>query len=163
MAASYASALFYYLVGGVTFLPLCLLAGFLHFVFLAPRETTAVTVAAAKQLLAEDGSDLSLEAKAAAIDVAVQNAKAHAAHQEAEKSGAADVGQGLKGVPAGARRVGGSAMPPKPHLSGWLVVRRQFASMPPAPTHAAAGTSTSANGETVPASKSTGYMSAMYR
>ncbi|PWN26958.1 hypothetical protein BDZ90DRAFT_240603, partial [Jaminaea rosea] len=180
MAASYASALFYYLLGGVTFLPLVFLAGLLHFIFLAPR----VGQSSQAELAREQGdgdTSLTLGEKAAALEVASQNAQAQAAHAEADKQGvvgvgAADVGmgQGLKGLPAGARRIPatGTGLPAKPHRSGWLVVRRQFAQLPAVPSASGsqsmgaageAGKGAKGAGSNAAAGKSTGYMSAMYR
>ncbi|CAO1633567.1 unnamed protein product [Parajaminaea phylloscopi] len=167
------TALFYYVLGGVTFVPLCLLAGLCYFVVFAPRVAPSASHASLSAQLSEAEGDISPEVKAAALDLASRNGKAIEQVEAAQRSGLSEVGASVKGVPGAAKRVG-SAQLPKAYRSGWLVVRRQFD-----PTAVAvAQTTASADAASVGANSSSassnaalgqnqakpsGYMSAMYR
>lgn len=176
MGATYASAVFYYLVGGLTFPPLCLLAGLIYFVTHAPKVQAGQEHRQQAQSLADEGDDLSQERKAAALDLAARNAQAHEQVQEAQRKGLTDVGAGVKGIPGAAKRLGNVQLP-KAHRSGWLVVRRQFEPSGQAvATPSSAPSSSIATKETQPEGNNVqgkvggnagggggGYMSAMYR
>ncbi|CAO1631925.1 unnamed protein product [Jaminaea pallidilutea] len=176
MGASIASALFYYVLGGITFLPLCFIAGFLFFVFGTERVEGSADVdggvrdhtALSKQLSEDENTDISIEKKAAALDLASRNARAHEELEEAKRKGLADAPKDIAGVPGAAKRLGGSHALPKPHRAGWLVVRRQFEPMPtPAGASSSSSSSslprTSGTPSSQPQSKKSGYVSAMYR
>ncbi|PWN19591.1 hypothetical protein BCV69DRAFT_284222 [Microstroma glucosiphilum] len=131
-------SIFYYLLGGVTFLPLCLIVGFIYFHITAPIADEAERRLSPHPLHdGQDGSDISPEKKAAALDLAVRNAKAQQELDEALKNG--EAGSALPTparqttIPGAAKRLGPSGSHvPKPHRSGWLVVRKQFEPTPPA-------------------------------
>ncbi|PWY97301.1 hypothetical protein BCV70DRAFT_208684 [Testicularia cyperi] len=110
---------FYYLLGGVTFLPLCAIGLFLHL-----RFNTASPPSGVPRI--ESDVELDHEKKLAALDLAAKNAAIHA---EIEKNKGQDRPQGDSTVPAAAKRLGpapSSGSNAKPFLSGWLTVRPQF-------------------------------------
>lgn len=131
-------SIFYYLLGGVTFLPLCLIGGFIYFHLTAPLAGEAEPTVSPHPLHdGQDGTDISPEKKAAALDLAIRNAKVQQDLDEAVKNG--EAGSTLPTptrqttIPGAAKRLGPSgAHVPKPHRSGWLVVRKQFEPTPPA-------------------------------
>ncbi|KAJ1029960.1 hypothetical protein NDA16_000873 [Ustilago loliicola] len=112
---------FYYLLGGVTFLPLCILGAFLHSYFNAPstRQTGPPSI--------EADVELTHEKKLAALDLAARNAALHA---EIENAKGKDHPQGDATVPPTAKRLGPGpakdSTSPKPFSSGWLTVRPTF-------------------------------------
>lgn len=114
---------FYYLLGGVTFLPLCILGAFLHFYFNAPStgQTGPPSI--------EADVELTHEKKLAALDLAARNAALHA---EIEKAKGKDHPQGDATAPPTAKRLGSGpakdSSAPKPFSSGWLTVRPTFES-----------------------------------
>lgn len=112
---------FFYLLGGVTFLPLCLLAVVLHFKLNAPSGNPSA------QPSIDADIELTHEKKLAALDLAVRNA---AIHSEIEKAKGKDRPQGDATAPPTAKRLGGPATSssPKPFSSGWLIVRPSFES-----------------------------------
>lgn len=114
---------FYYLLGGVTFLPICALALLIHFYWNAPSARRDAPLAIDADV------DLSHEKKLAALDLAAQNAATHA---EIEKSKGKDHPQGDATAPPTAKRIGpgpaNASTAPQPHLAGWLVIRSTFES-----------------------------------
>ena len=111
---------FYYLLGGVTFLPLCLLAVVLHFYFHVPVEPQAAPPSIDVDI------ELTHEIKLAALDLAARNAAIHA---ELEKAKGKDHPQGDATAPPTAKRLGpgpAASAAPKPFSSGWLTVRPHF-------------------------------------
>lgn len=112
---------FYYLLGGVTFLPLCILGAFLHFYFNAPstRQNGPPSI--------EADVELTHEKKLAALDLAARNAALHA---EIENAKGKDHPQGDATAPSTAKRLGSGpakdSSVPKPFSSGWLTVRPTF-------------------------------------
>ena len=172
--------LFYYLLGGLTFLPLCLVSGCVYFYLTCPR------------LPADDDNqsipsdlDLTQQRKVEALDLAAANAAIHA---ELERSKGVDQPEGSSTAPPTAKRLGPQpqSSSSRPHLSGWLTVRPRFETAPipnpkPGPTNggmngtgtAAGGQDTSTNGDqqaptadakgSLPPSASAGYMSQMYK
>lgn len=113
---------FYYLLGGVTFLPLCIFGVVVHFYWNAPsvRQTAPTYIDA--------DVDLTHEKKLAALDLAAQNAALHA---EIENAKGKDHPQGDATAPSTAKRLGpgpSNASAPKPYFSGWLTVRPTFES-----------------------------------
>ncbi len=133
---------FYYLLGGVTFLPICILAGLIHFNLNAPQvqQTTTHSI--------EADIDLTHEKKLAALDLAARNAAIHA---EIEKDKGKDHPQGDATAPPTAKRLGPgpvNASAPKPFSSGWLTVRSTFES----DSNAANTTSAASTPAAIPAS-----------
>ncbi|SPO20454.1 uncharacterized protein UTRI_00854_B [Ustilago trichophora] len=111
---------FYYLLGGVTFLPLCIVGIVLHFYFYAPsvRQSDPPSIDA--------DVELTHEKKLAALDLAARNAAIHA---EIEKAKGKDHPQGDATAPPTAKRLGpgpANSSSPKPFSSGWLTVRPTF-------------------------------------
>lgn len=185
------AAIFYYLLGGVTFLPLCGAAVLVYFVSLAPIDSPSLDAQrreAAAQLRDAEGDDLSVEAKAAALALASNNDQAQQKLQEANLT-SRPTSRDKNAIPGAARRLGTQAAPPKVYHSGWLVVRRQFEpttetnqhaqpanqnDKPPATTSSSrdgvqdglkpssAASNTAATTAQAPGQKQ-GYMSAMYR
>lgn len=131
--AHYSTAVFYYVLGGITFLPLCALVIATHFYLTAPRyhsgprENPLETARAeAASLHDEQTSEFTEQRKREALDLAVWNQEAE---QETTDSKGKETAQGSSTAPSAARRVGPTpAAPRRPHRSGWLVVRRHFQS-----------------------------------
>ncbi|EPQ29200.1 uncharacterized protein PFL1_03487 [Pseudozyma flocculosa PF-1] len=131
--------LFYYILGGITFLPLCLVAGLVHFHLTCPP------------LDAQDAGhgispdvELTQERKVMALDLAAANA---ALVSELESNRGKDRPQGSSTAPAAAKRLGPGPAPSagtKPHLSGPLVVRPRFAADADVAATAAAASTTAA-------------------
>lgn len=126
---------FYYLLGGITFLPLCLLAIVLHFYFNVPIEQQS------RPPSIDADIELTHEKKLAALDLAARNA---AIHSEIEKAKGKDHPQGDATAPPTAKRLGPgpatSSTAPKPFSSGWLTVRPTFESDKDATTSNATAT-----------------------
>ncbi|CAO1633682.1 unnamed protein product [Sympodiomycopsis kandeliae] len=126
-------ATLYYLLGGVTFLPLVFLVGLIHFIFFTPKvnDSTDKNILDQKaKYLADANDDLdetfSPARKAAAIELAVRNQQTL---QQQQPAGNHDGDDHLaKHIPGSARRVQTTSHHhlPKAHRQGWLVVRRQF-------------------------------------
>uniref|UniRef100_V5EU86 SMP-LTD domain-containing protein n=1 Tax=Kalmanozyma brasiliensis (strain GHG001) TaxID=1365824 RepID=V5EU86_KALBG len=111
---------FYYLLGGVTFLPLCVIGIFLHFYFNVPIEHQSASPTIDADV------ELTHEKKLAALDLAARNA---AIHDEIEKAKGKDHPQGDATAPPAAKRLGAgpaASSAPKPFSSGWLTVRPTF-------------------------------------
>ncbi|KDN41516.1 hypothetical protein K437DRAFT_172694 [Tilletiaria anomala UBC 951] len=141
-------ALFYYVLGGITFLPLCLVAGFLYFILTCPPvEQDGQPLRASKAAEGAPGPlgdvDLSPERKAEALDLAVAaaaNASSAAGTEESNTAYGADTAVvGGVDIPTAAKRLlplrtdkpgtSASAAAPvssKNFRSGWLIVRKQF-------------------------------------
>ncbi|KAN0060376.1 hypothetical protein ACQY0O_007705 [Thecaphora frezii] len=111
--------LFYYLLGGFTFLPLCFVAGLVHFYLTTPAAGWD-----SKDNSIPSDVELTQEQKIKALDLAAANA---ALLSEIENSKGKDRPQGSSTVPAAAKRLGPAPTPgSRPHLSGWLTVRPRF-------------------------------------
>ncbi|KAJ9476420.1 Nucleus-vacuole junction protein 2 [Pseudozyma hubeiensis] len=112
---------FYYLLGGITFLPLCLIVILLRFYLTVPSEHQSGPPSLDADI------ELTHEKKLAALDLAARNAAIHA---EIEKAKGKDQPQGDATAPATAKRLGGpsASSTPKPFSSGWLTVRPTFES-----------------------------------
>ncbi|PWN89682.1 hypothetical protein FA10DRAFT_268204 [Acaromyces ingoldii] len=173
---------FYYLLGGVTFLPLCVAGVLVHFYLFAPRYQPhgSSSSSSGSSLAGQDDSqgqslseqDLSPELKRRALDLAVSNAEAQ---REAEKASQADAALGSSTAPAAAKRLKPAPRPaPKPHRAGWLTVRRQFeADHAATMTQQSAAAQQAANGQaaahdassssSAAHEKGPGYMSMVYR
>lgn len=175
---------FYYLLGGVTFLPLCVAGVLVHFYLFAPRyqphgssSSSSSSSGLAGQEDAQGQSlseqDLSPELKRRALDLAVSNAEAQ---REAEKASQTDAALGSSTAPAAAKRLKPAPRPaPKPHRAGWLTVRRQFeADHAATMTQQSAAAQQAANGQagandasssssSAAHEKGPGYMSMVYR
>ncbi|CDS01460.1 hypothetical protein, partial [Sporisorium scitamineum] len=111
---------FYYLLGGVTFLPLCIIAIVLHFYFNLPSEHQSGPPSIDADV------ELTHEKKLAALDLAARNAAIHA---EIENAKGKDHPQGDATAPPTAKRLGpgpATSSTPKPFSSGWLTVRPTF-------------------------------------
>lgn len=176
---------FYFLLGGVTFLPLCIVGIVLHFYFYAP----SINQAAPPSIEAD--VELTHEKKLDALDLAARNAAIHA---EIESAKGKDHPQGDTTAPPTAKRIGAPANPaaPKPFSSGWLTVRPTFESDKDAATTSSGtnspatipaslvegesdghsedeGAAVDSTGAAIPSTKTgplnvdTGYMSKMYR
>ncbi|SPO21377.1 uncharacterized protein UTRI_00854 [Ustilago trichophora] len=129
---------FYYLLGGVTFLPLCLVGLVLHFYFNAPSVRPSGPPSIDADI------ELTHEKKLAALDLAARNAAIHA---EIEKAKGKDQPQGDATVPPTAKRLGpgpANSSSPKPFSSGWLTVRPTFDSDKDAATTASGASSPAA-------------------
>ncbi|GAC99523.1 hypothetical protein PHSY_007125 [Pseudozyma hubeiensis SY62] len=112
---------FYYLLGGITFLPICLTVILLRFYFSVPSEHQSGPPSLDADI------ELTHEKKLAALDLAARNAALHA---EIEKAKGKDQPQGDATAPATAKLLGGpsTSSTPKPFSSGWLTVRPTFES-----------------------------------
>ncbi len=139
-------ALFYYLLGGVTFLPLCFVAGYIYFVSTCEKveeETSSSDISAdhrrKDKAQALGDVDLSPALKAQALELAAKTAAASSRGSINDESSAAAAGIE---IPPSARRLGGgtagSASAPttasstaaiaqsRTYRAGMLTVRRQF-------------------------------------
>lgn len=164
-----------YVLGGVTFIPLCLAAFFVHFLLTAPPADLATSTKDAIPSPEELGdTELSQEQKAEALQFAAENAAAHAESEKLKEAISRSQGQGQGQGRGSVRSRRGSIAPqptgPKPHLSGWLTVRRQFepdssVSVAAASSSAAAGSGSSkaAGVDGKDGKAGGGYMSLVYR
>ncbi|CBQ68182.1 conserved hypothetical protein [Sporisorium reilianum SRZ2] len=129
---------FYYLLGGVTFLPLCVIALVLHFYFNVPSQAHSGPPSIDADV------ELTHEKKLAALDLAARNAAIHA---EIESAKGKDHPQGDTTAPPTAKRLGpgpATSSAPKPFSSGWLTVRPTFDSDKDASAPAGAASNTPA-------------------
>ncbi|PWN49249.1 hypothetical protein IE53DRAFT_155620 [Violaceomyces palustris] len=175
---------FFYLLGGVTFLPLCILAILVHFHLTSTPYSAHPHLPSSSQSSQAFPSDIELTQarKEAALDLAATNAALHA---EIQANQGKDRPQGPSTAPPSAKRLGPSTATAlsKPHLSGWLTIRPRFqpdgepTSAPPQPsssnpTASASGSSSGqsdpskvsgdgASAQPTPASNS--YVSQMYK
>ncbi|UZJ51008.1 hypothetical protein CBS101457_000328 [Exobasidium rhododendri] len=121
----YSVAIFYYVVGGVTFLPLCLAFFIAWFYLTAPPYRPEVELQGTSASDTLGDVEFSEERKREALDLAVSNAEVQ---REAERAKGQEEAIGTSTAPPSARRL--RPPPPtsasRPHRSGWLVIRRQF-------------------------------------
>lgn len=122
----YRVIIFYYLIGGLTFLPLCAILLISWFYLTSVPYQSITSVASSSEPLGD--VEFSEERKREALDLAVSNAEAE---KLAEKERGKEEAIGTSTAPASAKRVKplpSSTPTARPHKSGWLVVRRQFES-----------------------------------
>lgn len=123
--AHYRSALFYYILGGLTFIPLCILLLFVYFALTAPPHRPPQP-SSLPHSLADTESEFTEDRKRQAIELAVWNQEAQKQVHNAENK---EDAQGSSTAPAAAKRLGPTPAPPRrPHRAGWLIVRRHFLS-----------------------------------
>ena len=129
-------SLFYYLLGGVTFLPLCFLGGFLYFILTCPpvEPPTSSTAASEKGISqsALGDVDLSPERKAEALLLATAAfgadvRKTAGARDTSRQTGGIEIPAAAKRLlPNGSTASAATAAPLRGFKSGQLSVSRQF-------------------------------------
>lgn len=175
--AYYQTAVFYYIVGGITFLPLCAAIVVLHFWLTAPpyegsSKLSTSNVEDLGNIIGE--GELSEERKRQAHDLAIWNQKAEKEIEE-KKGKETEEDSKSNAIPGAARRVNPPVPQKKPHRAGWLTVRRHFqndgvnlalkdaAQQAAKKANAQMGKATSAAPANGTDAKSQGYMSSMYK
>lgn len=121
--AYYRTAVFYYILGGITFLPLCAAVIFIHFWLTAPPYETKSSIEDLGEIIGE--GELSEERKKQALDLAIWNQKAEKEAEE-KKGKESEEESTSTAIPGAARRVNPPVPQKRPHRAGWLTVRRYF-------------------------------------
>jgi hypothetical protein len=171
----YRVVIFYYIVGGLTFLPLCAILLVSWFYLTAPvyqpvrsrdvRDTSTDTLGEI---------EFSEERKREALDLAVSNAEAQ---RQADIEKDKEEAVGTSSAPASATRLKplpSTSPAARPHRSGWLVVRRQFESDAVVSALSQSGQEAASSSSSIPrddvskvqgaeGDKGPGYMSSLYR
>lgn len=170
--AYYRTAVFYYILGGFTFLPLCAAIVFVHFWLTAPPYEIKTNVEDLGEIIGE--GELSEERKRQALDLAIWNQKAEKEVQE-RKGKESEEESTSTAIPGSARRVNPPLPQKRPHRAGWLTVRRHFqndgvnlalkdaAQQAAKRSNAQAAKAAAAATDNGTDAKSQGYMSSVYK
>lgn len=182
------SAILWYLLGGLTLLPGLILIGFSTFLYLIPKINSTGSILEDSSSLQDPDFPLDSQSKTSALDLALKNDSSQKAHLQHSES-LPNQPKGSSQVPLSAKRLGppppNSNLPPLPHKSGTLVVRRHFhqdaasGGSNPAATGGAQGSATGTprdgdqvvnqnggrggNMQSGSGSNKSGYMSGLYR
>ncbi|PWN37713.1 uncharacterized protein FA14DRAFT_18230 [Meira miltonrushii] len=170
--AYYRTAVFYYIFGGITFLPLCAAVVFIHFWLTAPPYEAKSNVEDLGDVIGE--GELSEERKKQALDLAIWNQKAEKEAEE-RKGKESEEESTSTAIPGAARRVNPPVPQKRPHRAGWLTVRRHFqndgvnlalkdaAQQAAKKSNAQAAKAAAATANNGADAKSQGYMSSVYK